>query len=314
MIKIKSKSFKPKDIVLQDDALHKRKNFGRIETFYYDVIFSNKYSIVMLVNVLHLGIFDMIFAGLIIYRDTKIVKRIQLKPPYKYYYASEKEPLIEINDKQIIKGYINRDTKQWIYHISMGNENLGVDLELIKTMKAWKGCTYLGSWLVIPNFKVKGNIILDGKTIEVSGEGYHDHNIYPIYSPFINKGYHFGKISVDSVKIIWARVIKNRTDEDYIVVLNTEQDYLKIEPENIEFKIEKNTIDHGKIIPTTWHLNIENDKLHLKLKMESINYHHNNLPTINYWRHHIKNTGQIQTNSISTKIDNYNISEYMRFL
>jgi len=313
VITIKFKSFTPKDIVLQDDAVHRKKNFGYVETFYYDALFDNKYSIVMLVNIIHLGISDIVFAGLIIYNNTKIVKRIQLKPPYKCYFLSEKEPLIVINNKQIVKGYINKDTKQWKYILSMGNEYQGADLKLIKIMKAWKRKTFLGNWLVIPKFKVKGKIFLNGNEIKVSGEGYHDHNIYPIYSPFVNKGYHFGKISIDSIKIIWVHVVKNKTNEEYIVILNKEKGYIQIDPKEFEFKIEKKTTDHGKIIPIICSLKIKNDILNLDVKIESIKFHHNSLPTINYWRHHVRNIGKFQMNTISKKIDNYEIAEYMRF-
>ena len=43
-------------------------------------------------------------------------------------------------------------------------------------------------------------------------------------------------------------------------------------------------------------------------------YYHNKLPTINYWRHHIRHSGEMHLHSISKKIDNYEISEFMRFL
>ena len=313
MIPIKLNKFSPRDISIRDDAGHK-KRVGFIETFYYDVIFKNSFSIVMLVNILHLGITELIFAGLTIFKNAHFVKRIQLRPPYKSTFLSEKEPLIKINDKQLIGGYINNDTKQWIYHLSIGNRNLGIDLILSKSMVAWKGKTYLGTWLVIPKFNVKGKIFLDRDEVQVVGEGYHDHNIYPIYTPFINRGYHFGKIPIDKFKIIWARVMKNKNNEEYIVVLNKENEYVSIDPKYIEFIIEKQIVDHKKIIPTIWSIHIDYNNLFLNVKMESIKFYHNKLPTINYWRHHIRYSGEMKLNSISKKIDNYEISEFMRFL
>lgn len=151
-------------------------------------------------------------------------------------------------------------------------------------------------------------------TINVSGEGYHDHNIYPLYAPLINKGYHFGKIPVDSMNITWARVMKNRTTEELIVVLNRDQEYISINPRDVRFTIEKHIRDHGKIIPTACCLNVENDLLHLDVKMEPVNFHHISIPTINYWRYHVRYTGDIQVDSVYREIDNIEISEYLKFL
>ena len=58
----------------------------------------------------------------------------------------------------------------------------------------------------------------------------------------------------------------------------------------------------------------KNDILNLDVKIESIKFHHNSYPTINYWRHHVRNIGKIQINSNIKKIDNCDILEYMRFL
>ena len=314
VITIGSRIFTPQDIVLRDDALHRKGSFGRAETWYYNGIFDNNYSIITLVNVIHMGYLSFVLAGLSIYKDTKLVKRLRSRNPYKCFYGSEKEPLIKINDQQIIKGYISKDTKRWIYQISMGDDNQGVDLEFIKTTKAWKGKTFLGDWLVIPRFEVNGRIYLNGDAISVSGEGYHDHNIYPIYASLVNKGYQNGKIPIDSMNITWARVMKNRANEELIVVLNRNQEYITINPKDVHFTIEKQVMDHGKIVPTTCCLNVENDLLQLDVKMESINFHRISIPTINYWRHHVRNTGTIQVNSISRKIDIIEISEYMKFL
>lgn len=313
MTTIGPRIFTPHDIVLQDDALHRKGSFGHVETWHYGAIFDNNYSIVTLVNVIHMGYLSIVLAGLSIYKDAKLVKRLRSKNPIKCFYGSEKEPLIKINDQQIIKGYINKDMKRWIYQISMGDDKQGVDLEFIKITKAWKGKTFLGDWLVIPRFQVNGRIFLDSDTISVSGEGYHDHNIYPIYASLTNKGYHFGKIPIDSMNITWARVIKNRTNEELIVILNKNQEYISITPNDIRFTIEKQVMDHGKRIPTTCCLNVENDLLHVDIKMESINFHHISIPTVNYWRYHVRNTGTIQIDSVSKKIDNIEISEYVKF-
>jgi len=48
VITIGSRMFKPQDIALQDDALHKKESFGHVETWYYGALFDNNYSICLL--------------------------------------------------------------------------------------------------------------------------------------------------------------------------------------------------------------------------------------------------------------------------
>lgn len=313
MIAINSKTFIPKDVTLQDDALHKKKNFGHVETWYYDAMFNNNYSMVTLANVIHLGRLSKVLTGLFLYKDNKLVKSLRKKTSYKHFYGSEEKPQLVIDEKQILHGQIDDDTKNWIFQISMGDERLGVDLEFIKTTTPWKGKTFLGSWLVIPRFNIQGTIFLDGKKISVSGEGYHDHNNYPIYAPLINKGYHFGKIPFDSMNITWANVTKNRRKKQLLIVINKENEYVSIDSKDICFTVEHQVEDHGKIIPTIWRLNVENDQLFLDVRIESLHFHYISIPTVNYWRHHVRNTGEIEVDAVSKKIENVEISECLKF-
>ena len=313
MIKIRSKVFTPYDIVLRDDALHRKGNFGHVETWYYDALFDNNYSMVMLVNVFHMAKFGIVLTRLFIYKDKKLAGDLRGRIPYKRFYGSEEEPLIKLNDQQIIRGHIDRSTKTWKYQISMGNYKQGIDLELIKTTKAWKGKTFLGDWLVIPRFKVKGVIFLDGERISVSGEGYHDHNNYPVYAPLVNRGYYFGKIPFDSMNITWAKVMKSRSNKQLLIVLNKDDEYISINNEDICFTVEKQVEDHGKLIPKIWRLNVENAFLNLDVRIESLHFHYISFPSVNYWRHHVRNIGEIKIDSFSKRIDTIGISEYLKF-
>ena len=305
--------FTPHDIVLRDDALHRKGNFGHVETWYYDALFENNYSTVMLVNVFHMANFSVVLTRLFIYKDKKLVGNLRGRIPFKRFYGSEEEPIIKLNDQQIIRGYIDRNTKVWKYQISMGNCKQGIDLELIKTTKAWKGKTFLGDWLVIPRFKVKGVIFLDGKRISVSGEGYHDHNNYPVYAPLVTRGYYFGTIPFDSMNITWAKVMKRRSNNQLLIVLNKDNEYISINNEDICFTVEKQVEDHGKLIPKIWRLNVKNAFLNLDVRIESLHFHYINFPSVNYWRHHVRNIGEIKIDSFSKRIDVIGISEYLKF-
>ena len=144
--------FHPEDIAISDDAWQKKTNFYHIETWYFDGIFENSYSIVALVNVLTLGKSGIIQTGCYIYKDTNLVFIKRERPPYRKLVGLDNRPLIRINDRDIINGKINDNTNVWIYNISMGDSNGGFDLNLRKTFKPWKGKHRLGNWLVIPHF------------------------------------------------------------------------------------------------------------------------------------------------------------------
>jgi hypothetical protein len=310
---ISIRKFVPHDSVVQDDALHKRGKFGRVETWYYDALFENNYSIVSLVNILHMSCFSIVITSMFIYRNTELVKCVRQRIPIKSFYGSEEELLIEINGRKIIHGYIDENSNRYLCMISRGDNNFGFNLEFVKTAKAWKGKTFLGDWLVIPRFNVNGMLFIDGKGISVSGEGYHDHNIYPIYAPLINKGYHFGKIPFDSMNITWAHVTRNRDNEEIILVLNKDKEYNSINPRGIQFEVKTFVRDHGKIIPAKCFLKVEDNLLNLNIEMESLNLHYTNLPLINYWRYHIRYKGHVQIDSFFKRINVMEISEYLRF-
>lgn len=315
MIKMKAlREFSPNNIVLKDDALHKTRRFANVETWYYDAMFDNNYSMVTLVNIIRISNIGIVLTGLFIYKNAKLIKSKRSRTFFKHFYGSEEKPLIKINDKKIIYGEVDKETDQWVYHICMGDQSPGVNLNLIKTAKPWMGKTFLGNWLVIPRFKVDGEIFLDGNSVKVSGEGYHDHNIYPLYAPFFNKGYHFGKIRAGEVNVVWARVTRDRNNEEVLVVLNKDQDFISIPSENIEFIIEEKIKNHGKTIPTKYNLKVDNKLLNLNVEIESIDFHHISIPAVNYWRHHVRNKGEIIIDSFSKKIDNIEISEQLKFL
>lgn len=310
---IKSTMFQPQDIVLRDDAMHQRDTFSHIETWYYDALFDNNYSVVTLVNVFKFGNQGVVLTGMFIYKDTHLVKNTRRRYLYKSLAGSEDVPLIKIKNKELIRGYIDKNTGAWLFTISMEDSDSGVDLKLIKKTTPWKGNTPLGNWLVIPRFDVQGTLRLDGKKIEVSGVGYHDHNIYPIYAPFKIRGYHFGKIAVDTDSITWARILRKHSDEHRIVVLNKDDQYLSIDPNDIRYTIKKEIISGGKPIPDVFQLQVENNHLSIDITMETMNVHQIRMPGLRYWRSHLHTVGTIRTDTYSKHVDGIEISELLKF-
>jgi len=228
--------------------------------------------------------------------------------------GSPEIPHITIKGKQVIHlEEIDDTTQHWTYKLSMGDANNSVNLRCKQTTKSWKGTTFLGKWLVVPHFDIEGAIYIDGKQVNVSGTGYHDHNLYPLYAPFKIQGYHFGKFAINSINITWAQVSKKRQHDELLVVVNTDGKYGLINANNIHFNIDKYMNYKGNLIPKNGSLEIQSDALKLQTNMEVVNLHHINMPTLNYWRYHLRYTGTLFYKNKSSSFDVVDISEYMRF-
>ena len=85
--------FIPQESTLRDDALHRKKRF-HIETFYYDAVFGNHYSIVSLVNIIRLGWNGLVLTGMFIYKGTTLVNSTRRKVLYQHLTGSEHYPHI----------------------------------------------------------------------------------------------------------------------------------------------------------------------------------------------------------------------------
>lgn len=306
--------FQPYDISNVDDASHLKDNFSNIETWYFDGYFNDKYSMVVLINVLHINGFGFVLTGLFIYKDTKPIITIRSRFPLKIFFGSTENPVIKIGDKTIINYQgIDKKTGFWSYNISMGDTTNGVDLLFVQKNKSWKGKTLLGQWLVVPLFDVTGSLFVNGKKLNVTGVGYHDHNIYSLYAPFLIKGYHFGKIPLDKYNITWANVMNRKGFDQPIVVINKQDSYISVDPSNIKFVIEKELKNNRKTIPEIFKICVDTDYLNLSVKSLMKSIHNIHFPALNYWRYHIHYLGELTIDSNTINIDLNDISELLRF-
>jgi len=304
--------FSPEPIIFQDDARHRTGYFSHVETWYYDAVFENGYSIVSLVNIIHIGNIGTVLSGIFIYKDGNLIKKIRTRYPLKNCYGSEETLLLKINHKEIIKGTIESD-ERWTYRIHRGDEENGFDLHFIKTMKPFKGKTFLGKWLVIPGFSVTGTLFVDGKKMHVSGMGYHDHNMYPLKAPFVTKGYFFGKIPLADAKVIWAQVTKNKHNKETLVLLAKKDSFVSIHPDHITFQIIEEKKVHRKKMPQTCNLIVNDPQLNLDVEFTSQTYHHIGILAAHYYRYHEKYIGTYQLNGETNRIDLIDVAEYLTF-
>ena len=311
---IKPLGFNPKGIILDDDAVHEPKIFGNVETWYYDAIFDNNYSMACVVNFIQFLKIGVILTGLFIYKDTQLIRWVRDRTTTTYFNGSRERPYIIIGERKIIDGEIAQDSKKWTYHIAMGDEKNNVNLCFIKKMDGWKGNHFLGDWLAVPSLDVQGNIHIDGKEIPVTGHGYHDHNNYPLLTPFFNRGANFGKIAAGSINVVWAQVIRNKNKTENIVMINTAETFQSIQSKDIKLSVEEYVQEHRKIIPTKYLLQVETQDIDINVQIQSKNYHYITIPTVKYWRHHARNSGEIRFGTQLEKVNDISIIDQLSFL
>lgn len=304
--------FSPQPIKFYDDARHRTGYFSHVETWYYDAVFENGYSIVSLVNVIHLGRIGTVLSGIFIYKDGVLLKHIRKRYPLRSFHGSEETLHIILQGKEIIKGSVTTENN-WIYQINRGDQENGFQLKFSKTMEPFKGKTFLGSWLVIPGFSVTGTLTVEGKKMTVKGSGYHDHNIYPLRAPFVTRGYFFGKIPLDNAKVIWAQVQKNKHTAETLVILAENKKFTSIHPDNIQFTVEEQRKDHRKMMPYTNHLKTTDHQLTLDVRFAPESYHHIGILGAHYWRYHVKYKGTYTRENNSSTISDTDVAEYLHF-
>ena len=314
VIYIKSSIFEPKTVELKDDAAHKTKIYGDVETWYFDAVFDNNYSVVCLINLIKFLKKGIILTGLYFYKENKLIKSIRKRTYLKNSYFSIEKPYIRIDNKEIINCEKTKDSNEWIYKINMGDKANNVNLNFLKKVTPWCGSHFLGNWLVVPSLKVYGIISIDGNEINVTGHGYHDHNIYNIYSPIFNQGANFGKIVADPLNVIWAQVIKNKHEIENILVINKEQEFISIPSNDIQLSVIDSVKEHGKIVPTKYKLSAQKNDIYINVEIESINRHFVSIPFVKYWRHHARNTGEIKFGSIRKIVNDIEIIDQLNFL
>jgi hypothetical protein len=124
------------------------------------------------------------------------------------YYAATDSCYVQMG-----KSYVKGNLKKYVIHID--EQDFKLDLELTGTIESWR--PYTGtitfdynkffSWLVaVPDGKVTGKYVYNGKTKTFNGTGYHDHNWgnYPM-DKLIHHWY-WGRIKFGNYAVIAANI------------------------------------------------------------------------------------------------------------
>lgn len=163
-----------------DDALHPYDTENYFEWWYLDTQFDNGYTCALTYSLRNrVGSVHIPLVIIDIYRpDGTKARGIEMRDESECSASIEKCDVIMGND------FLRQEGD--MYLLSMHASDLGAELTFKRTVPPWKWSesgfivdndSGQQGWVnAIPRGDVQGIIWIDGKQIEVSGEGYHDHN------------------------------------------------------------------------------------------------------------------------------------------
>lgn len=305
--------FSAENITIQDDAFHISTTVVHIETWYFDAKLSDNSTFVCVYCLFQIGKGGFILHGTYIYKNANIDFIERKITPLQHCEFSYETPYLNIENKHIIKGFIDNSTQEWKYTIKSASQKHSIDLLFTKTAHGWKGNHLLGWWLAIPSFQVNGTILVHNIQHQVKGTGYHDHNMYPIYVPFLVDGYHFGSFGGEKTRVTWANLIKNQTSNEVFSILSHDMNFSMIPSKDLSFTIQETIRDHGASIPKKWSITANNQNYSINLTGETIETHFIKILGVKYWRYHVAVTGSIRIGSTVEYINSNEISELLYF-
>jgi len=306
--------FNPEDIELKDDAFHGSNLLNFAEWWYFDVIFDNNYSAQITIYVFSVLNQKFIISGLNIYKDG-----ISVLSKEEYYIfnnlgISTEIPSIEIDGVQLMKGYIDDISGQWIYDVKLDFIDTSVDLQFIGKSKGWKGDLSIGGWAVIlPKAEVNGKINLFGIEYDVKGFGYHDHNWGMNLFDLLHFGWYWGRINSDNLTIVWFVILNTRfVSENLCVISHDEGDYINIDTNDIYFNAKDYNLDYIWVIPNSFILKVDIKDIYLSIVMNTNTIDSDFKINGHYWRYHLNCLGNIIINDEHKEISGIQIAEFMR--
>ncbi|KAA0001664.1 MAG: hypothetical protein FE048_05085 [Thermoplasmata archaeon] len=301
--------FTPENITLKDDAFHVFPL--HVETWYYEAFFNNNYSMVFITTVLSNGKIGLTLTGFYIYRNGHLEYKDRVITPSPFFFVSTEKPLIKIFGKEIINGDIDVEGNLF-YIISFKKNGYGISLTFINETKGWKGNMSRGWWLAVPQCKVMGNLIIKDEIIRVEGEGYHDHNIFPLFTPLVERGYIDGKLIQGSFSIVWGKIFHTRWHNDTFAVISKKGKYISIPQKDITIKEYSYIYDHGRFIPTKVNFSFNtSNEMEGFLHMKAEDFHHIRLPFLWYWRYHVIVKGRVKIGKDEMEINKREMMELM---
>jgi predicted secreted hydrolase len=313
--------FLPQDISIKDDGFHGSEAPRFTEWWYFDAIFDNGYSAQMSVRLLSIikKRLVLILQRLDIYKDGELIVHNIKKWPLKKFEAVREIPSVKLGGKQVINGYIDKNSGNWMYDLSFKINDTSVNLKFEGQTRGWKGRNPGGDqWAVLlPRAEVNGTIIVNNIQIKVSGIGYHDHNWDVRGKESKNHGWFWGKINFKNYTVTWATIFKDiNLGQPLLVINKIKEGYINVLPKNIDFVGDDLYAENGKIIPHRFVLQADADNVTLNVAMKVLKIHHMKMMLMlrmRYWRFHVSCKGSLKVGLEEESVDETHIAEFIRF-
>ena len=310
--------FNPEDIELIDDAFHNYKDFNCVEWWYFDANLDDGYSIQIILYVFVIFNYKIAITAYKIFKDGVLVcnkEKFYLKNDF---YISIKNPIFIVDEKTVMRGYINKSTGEWVYDLSLEIDDSSIDLQFIGKSKGFKGKLNIGSWAVIlPNANVSGKIKVKNIESDVCGYGYHDHNWDMKLRVLINFGWYWGRIIFSNYSIVYYVIMNTRFSySQMVLVLSNASSYIAIKPEDMAFIPKDFQFENNRLIPHRFEISAKTKKILLQVNLTALWLHHGarTYGIRNYWRYLTDSEGFLNVNSEKTYfIDGEQIAEFWRF-
>jgi len=311
--------FLPEEISIEDDGFHESEASRFTEWWYFDAVFDNGYSAQMSVRLLSIikKRLVIIFQRLDIYKDGELVVHHRKRCPLRNFKALREIPLVKLGDKQVINGYIDKNTGNWVYDLSFEINDTSANLRFEGQTQGWKGRNPGDDWwaVLVPRADVKGTINVNGKQINVGGIGYHDHNWDVRLKAAKNLGWFWGKINFKNFTVTWATIFKDMNIGQPLLVINKiKEGHINVLPQNIDFIGDVLCIENGKSIPHRFVLQTNTEDATLNVTMKVLKIHHVKMMLrMHYWRFHVSCKGSLKVGSEYESVDETQIAEFIRF-
>ena len=293
--------FNPEDIKLEDDAFHNFNDFNCVEWWYFDANLNDGYSIQIILYVFAIINYKIALTSYKIFKDGVLVcnkEKFYLK---NNFYLSTKTPIFIVDEKTVMRGYIDKLTGKWIYDLNLEIDDSKIDLRFIGKTKGFKGKLNIGSWAVIlPNADVNGKITIKNLCSEVYGYGYHDHNWDMKIKVLRYFGWYWGRIIFSNYSLVFYNIMYNRfCYSQMALVISNESSYIAVKPEDIYFIPRNFQFKNFRLIPHRFEIIGKTKNMLLQLNLTALYLHHGarTYGIRNYWMYFVKTDGHLFVNS-----------------
>lgn len=304
--------YQPREATIQDN-IYNVTAYPSFQWYYLDAMLNDNYSIhIGMVTIGAQSTKGFFLFRINLYKDSEIIEAKHKLVPLKQLTFSQEEPSILLGNEHILVGSINNQG-QLVTNVSMIIDSVQVDLSYIGETQGWIGYTGKGFWgCPLPKAQVVGTITRDDETIQVTGVGYQEHgwNIHRLH-----RKWYWGKFSTNSTNVIFSQNMKNRWQEDlFLVMVNHEHNnFTSIKRENIELTHETFKVSHGRYLPISSRLIIDQEPIHIDAEIIIDHIHFTTLIFMSHWRFHAKIMGAVTIGESTETLDDYQIMEVFTF-